>query len=249
MGGRTMKGLAAAVFLLALSAGTVSAGGWATITADPTNGEPTEGEPTTIGFTVLQHGRTPAGWESPTLVATETATGEVIEAKATRQGPDGHFVATVTLPRAGSWSWHVKLRDLVVETAPRPLAVATVGGALPTMDATAILAAIEGSRANLRAELQAESSARIERLRVEVSSLSSQLAAARAAAHETAARLETLETAGGLTMALGAPIPAVLAVAALAGGIAGFGVARLGRPAASAPRTEEVARAGGLATH
>lgn len=229
MTGRTMGALAAAVFLVALAAGTAAAGGWATIAPDATNGEPTEGEPTTIGFTVLQHGETPAGWESPTLVATDTATGEVIEVAATRQGADGHFVATLTLPRAGYWTWHVTLRDLLVDTAPLPLAVATLGGELPAMDATAIIAAIERSRAELRTELQAESNAQAESLRVQVASLGSQLAAARAEARETAAQVEA-SRGGGIASAPGLPLVAVLAVAGLVGAIAGFGVAWLGRP-------------------
>ena len=66
---RILRGLAAAALLVALSAGAASAGGWATIQADTGNPpQPNAGEPFTFGFTVLQHGVTPAGWvETPDI--------------------------------------------------------------------------------------------------------------------------------------------------------------------------------------
>lgn len=240
MTGRLLRALSAAILLVALSAAAVSAGGWATIAADTSNGQPTEGEPTTLGFTVLQHGVTPAGWEQPTLVATETATGERIEVTATPQGAEGHFVATVTIPRAGFWTWQVELRDLLVEATPLPLPVATADGTIPTMDAASVLATIERSRADLAAELRTEAASEIEALRVQVSSLGSQLAAARAESAELAATVEAL--GGGPSVAGGgAPLVAVLAIGGLAGAFAGFAIAWLGRPS---PTGAGSARAG-----
>ncbi len=251
MTGRIFRAIAATAFLLAMSAGAVSAGGWATITADPGNGEPTAGEPTTLGFTVLQHGVTPAGWESPTLVVTDSATGERIEAAASSQGPDGHFVATVTLPRAGYWTWHVELRDLLVETTPQPLLVAFADGSAPLMDAASMLAAIERGRVELRAELQAQAGAELDGLRVQISSLSSQLGAARAESQELAGEVEQLRAGGVLPAeAPGVPLLALLGISGLTGALAGFIVARLARPTpipAAAP-VEEAAPAGRLAT-
>ena len=114
---RIFRGLAAATLLVALSAGAASAGGWATIQADSGNPpQPNAGEPFTFGFTVLQHGVTPAGWETPTFLGINGATGERVEVKAVAQGADGHFVATVTLPSGGFWTWQVVLQDLIVET-------------------------------------------------------------------------------------------------------------------------------------
>src|SRR4026209_2050278 len=105
---RILRGLAAATLLVALSAGAASAGGWATIPADTGNpSQPNVGEPFTFGFTVLQHGVTPAGWvETPTFLGINGATGERIEVKAVAQGRDGHFVATVRLPAAGPRARH-----------------------------------------------------------------------------------------------------------------------------------------------
>ncbi len=230
MTGRTIWALAAAIFLVALAAGTASAGGWATITPDAGNAPPTEGVETTIGFTVLQHGQTPAGWVEATLVATDGATGQRIEARATGQGPDGHFVAALTLPRAGYWTWQVELSDLVVEMKPQAMTVAFADGTPPTFDAAVLLAAVERSRAELRTELQGEFATELDALRAEVTSLDSQLSASRADARAIAGQVGDLagaaELPGGTT---GVPLLAAVAIGALAGAIAGFTVTWLGR--------------------
>jgi hypothetical protein len=84
---------------------------------------------------VLQHGVTPAGWvEPPTFLGINGATGERVEVTAVAEGADGHFVATVTIPSGGYWTWQVVLTDLIVETAPQPMAVALADGTLPAMD-------------------------------------------------------------------------------------------------------------------
>src|ERR1700694_5784907 len=114
---RLLRGLAAADLLTAIVAGGVSAGGWATITADTANpAQPNAGQPLTFGFTVMQHGVTPAGWVHATFVATDGATGKTVSVNATGQGADGHFVAKVTLPTGGFWTWQVQLAELIVET-------------------------------------------------------------------------------------------------------------------------------------
>src|SRR5687767_7431580 len=220
MSGRIFRALGATVPLLAVSVSGVSAGGWATITPDPSNGQPTEGEETTIGFTVLQHGQTPAGWESPTLVAIESASGARIEATATGQGADGHFVASITIPRAGYWTWHVELRDLVVDTTPQPMAVSSPDGTLPALDAAAMLAVIERSRSELRHELQAQTGTEVENLRIEMSTLGSQLAVARSDAARLQEQVDALQAGGSVAAAVpGAPVVGTLALAALAGAI------------------------------
>src|ERR1700704_4715042 len=122
MTGRILRGLAAGALLIALSAGVVSAGGWATIKADTGNATPNAGKAFTFGFMVLQHGVTPAGWvQPPTFLAISGATGARVEAKAVAQGADGHFVATVTLPSGGYWTWQVQLTELIVETPPQAI--------------------------------------------------------------------------------------------------------------------------------
>lgn len=106
---------AAALALLLTMAAPVLAGGWAEIVADPATEPPVAGEPVELGFTVLQHGKTPAPWETPTVHLRNAATGATLDVVATNDRSDGHFVATVTLPEAGYWTWQVTLKDLVTE--------------------------------------------------------------------------------------------------------------------------------------
>ena len=116
---RILRAAAAATLLLTFGATAVLAGGWATIAADDASPpEPRAGEDVEYGFTVLQHGETPAGFEDPTLRLTNTVTGETFDVPAEPSGPAGHFVARFTFPSSGSWSYGVQLRDLAVETQP-----------------------------------------------------------------------------------------------------------------------------------
>jgi len=121
---RVSTALVALTLLLSLAV-PVSAGGWAEIVADAqTKTEPPiEGQPIDIGFKVLQHGVTPAGWETATVHFTNASTGTTIDVVATNDRPDGHFVATATLPEAGSWTWRVTLKDLASEHGPVDLTV------------------------------------------------------------------------------------------------------------------------------
>ena len=123
---RRLAAAFAAFALLLILAVPVIAGGWADIVADAqtTAEPPVQGEPINVGFRVLQHGETAAGWETPTVHFTSTATGMTIDVIATNDRPDGHFTATATLPEAGSWTWRVTLKDLASEHAPVALSVA-----------------------------------------------------------------------------------------------------------------------------
>lgn len=207
---RIPRGLAAATLLVALSAGAVSAGGWATIQADSGNpSQPNAGEPFTFGFTVLQHGVTPAGWETPTFLGINGATGERVEVKAVAQGADGHFVATVTIPSGGFWTWQVMLTDLVVETAQQPMAVAFADGTLPAMDTGSMLS-------DLRTQ--------VTQLSAEVAYLESQ----RAALSKQVDGLTANPTAAA-PASESVPLFAVVGIAALAGAISGFAMTMLGR--------------------
>jgi hypothetical protein len=207
---RILRGLAAATLLVALSAGAVSAGGWATIQADPGNPpQPNAGEPFTFGFTVLQHGVTPAGWETPTFLGINGATGERVEVKAVAQGADGHFVATVTIPSGGFWTWQVMLTDLIVETAPQPMAVAFADGTLPAMDTGSMLSDLRTQVTQLSAEVAYLESQR-EALSKRVDGLAANPNAAAPASESV-------------------PLFAVVGIAVLAGAISGFAMTMLGR--------------------
>jgi hypothetical protein len=96
------------------------AGGWATVTLDALPENVVAGQPLTIGFVVRQHGVTPLGNLSPapTVYATNPATGERVTAKAKDEGAVGHYVATITLPSAGTWNWEVHAFGPVAKLAP-----------------------------------------------------------------------------------------------------------------------------------
>jgi hypothetical protein len=121
---------------LLLSAGAALAGGWATVTLDPGTTEPTAGEPVTVGFTVLQHGKTPVG-QGNVIVEATGPDGQVFAFPARPEGKAGHWVVEMTLPAAGSWSWAVTIPEqLEVQTHFAPLQVSgaspipAIGGAL-----------------------------------------------------------------------------------------------------------------------
>ena len=145
--------LAAIALLLALAAPAL-AGGWADVVADAQTVEPpVEGKPLVVGFRVLQHGETPAPWETATVHFTNTSTGKSMDVVATNDRADGHFTATATLPEAGYWSWQVTLQDLVSEHMPVTFAVYTAGGELPTYDPATTATAIAQAKKDVSAEL------------------------------------------------------------------------------------------------
>jgi hypothetical protein len=224
---RILRGIAAAGLLVALSAGAASAGGWATIKADTGNPpQPNAGEPFTFGFTVLQHGVTPAGWvETPTFVGTNGVTGQRVEARAVAEGADGHFVATVTFPSAGYWTWQVELTDLIVETKPQPMAVA-LDGVLPTMDTGAMLTAIERARAEIRTEYQQQLFTETDALRTQIGTLDAQVRDLR---NKQAALPATPAATPPAPAPDSVPLFAIIGIAVLAGATSGFAMTVLGR--------------------
>lgn len=65
------------------------------------------GEPLTIGFTVLQHGKTPMIDLDPTITATLLKDKQfVVVAEA--EGKPGHYTATLTFPKEGDWRWSIQ---------------------------------------------------------------------------------------------------------------------------------------------
>lgn len=233
MPNRLFRALAAAMLVAGLAVTSASAGGWATITADKANPpQPHAGVPFTFGFTVLQHGITPAGWVHPTFVGTNVTSGARIEAKATGQGADGHFVATVTLPSAGNWTWQVDMPDLMVETAPQALVVATATGKLPAVDTPEMLAALQVQRDEIRADYEARLTAQGDALRQEMSQLSTQIKVLESQSEALDKKVTQLEAGSAVapeTPADGLPLVGVILIAILAGAISGFVIAYLGR--------------------
>jgi hypothetical protein len=221
---RILRAAAAATLLLTLGASAVLAGGWATIVADDaTPPEPRAGEDVEYGFTVLQHGETPAGFEDPTLRLTNITTGESFDVPAEPTGPAGHFVARFTFPSAGSWSYGVQLRDLVVETQPVTGTVLQADGSAPAGGpAPAVGAAAADS---LRSELLP----RIDRLERDLGGLEEQATALRADVRTLTQERD--ELASGATASTPGEIPVfgVVTLAVLGGALAGFAMAWLGQ--------------------
>jgi hypothetical protein len=98
----------------------VFAGGWAVITLDELPSDIIAGEPFTIGFTVLQHGRTPMTDLEPTVTA-GLSLDENLVVYAEPKGKPGHYVATLTFPKEGEWEWSIQ-----AFTMDQPMPVLTV---------------------------------------------------------------------------------------------------------------------------
>lgn len=240
---RRISAVVAAMAMLLVLAAPAFAGGWAEIVADgQTTKTPVEGQPTEVGFKVMQHGETPAPWETATVHFTELGSGETLDVVARNDSPDGHFSATATLPNAGFWTWQVTLKDLASEHVPVRMTVLTAAGAVPPFDPSIALNAIEQAKSDVRTELTGQFNAEIQRLeqqaegfRARIAYLDSQVAAA-------------AEDPGTVGSDSGLPILGVVALSVLAGAAAGFAMAwlagRQSRPATSvdlkpAPRSAD----------
>jgi hypothetical protein len=118
-----------ALFFALVLATTVLAGGWAVITLDKLPTDVSAGQPVTIGFTVLQHGRTPM----PDLVPTVTLRSgtERIIVPAEEDGKAGHYTATLTFPTEGAWDWSIQ-----AFTMDQPMPALSVSASAASSSAT-----------------------------------------------------------------------------------------------------------------
>ena len=242
---RRIAALPAAVALLLLLVVPTLAGGWADVRADATTTTepPIEGQPIEIGFTVLQHGQTPAGWVTPTVHFYNLGTGTTIDAPATASGPDGHFVATVRPDTAGFWGWTVTFPELITEPTAVTIAVHHRDGTAPTFDPAAAVTAVAVARDSVRQEV-------FDAMGLEVERLTGQLQLQRSSIDRLQAEVDTLTAAGGTPGAAAtadgdaetAPsttlLVGVILLAILAGGTAGFLMVWLG--GRNGPRETEV---------
>jgi hypothetical protein len=123
------------LFLIALAALALAApalaGGWAVITLDELPAEAESGKPIEVGFTVLQHGKTPMTGLSPKIRVSKSATGEAFSVDATPEGEAGHYSATLIFPSEGSWDWSIEAFTMS-----------------PSMPKIEVLSGSEGTRAN-----------------------------------------------------------------------------------------------------
>jgi hypothetical protein len=235
---RLLRAAAAATLLLTLAATAVLAGGWATIVADDaTPPEPRAGEDVEYGFTVLQHGETPADFEEPTLRLTNTITGESFDVPAEPSGAAGHFVARFQFPSSGSWTWGVQLRDLIVETQPVTGIVLEADGSRPLVDVGQSLAAVDRATTEVAESLRSEFLPRIDRLERDLGNLQQQAAGLRSEIQTLSMERDELaaQVAAGASAAgsagpeQGIPPLGVVVLAVLGGALAGFAMVWLGQ--------------------
>ena len=85
----------------------VFAGGWAVISLDELPTGVVAGNPHTIGFTVLQHGKTPMSGLYPIITA-RLSNDEVLTFSAEPEGKPGHYTAALTFPKDGDWEWSIQ---------------------------------------------------------------------------------------------------------------------------------------------
>ncbi|MCG8353661.1 MAG: hypothetical protein MI924_38345 [Chloroflexales bacterium] len=100
------------------------AGGWAVVTLDSTPADVRAEAAFNVGFTVLQHGKTPmqglepviSFWQLESAVRgaglamvslAKPSPGDRVTLTAQEAGEAGHYVATITLPSAGVWQWEI----------------------------------------------------------------------------------------------------------------------------------------------
>lgn len=129
---------ATAALVLALATPAVG-GGWAVTTLDNVPDPFDAGHTYAIGYTIRQHGVTPISVDRTEIQATHSESGKRLAFPGVADGPVGHYLAQVTVPAAGSWTWEVTQGPF----APQPLGTLSVG-----MPATAAApAAVTGPQA------------------------------------------------------------------------------------------------------
>ena len=89
----------------ALPVAAAVSGGWASSTLDEApQAEP--GATIEVGFTILQHGRTPVNVDDVAVVI--RVDGDEQVSPAVQQGDTGHYVADVTFPPEGEYDWAIR---------------------------------------------------------------------------------------------------------------------------------------------
>ncbi len=99
--------IASALVLVAVGAGSASAGGWATVALASMPEGVSPGETWKAEITVLRHGVTPTDGAAPSLTIRKQQ-GDVSEAFAAEPtGETGVYVARVVFPAPGRWSFEI----------------------------------------------------------------------------------------------------------------------------------------------
>jgi mono/diheme cytochrome c family protein len=89
-------------------AGSVWAGGWATVTVSELPTEVVAERPFTVEFSVRGHGQTlVAGLMNTAVTAVHETSGTRVNVPAEDGAEEGFYTATLTLPEAGEWRWEI----------------------------------------------------------------------------------------------------------------------------------------------
>jgi hypothetical protein len=129
--------LSALALTLALAA-TTAAGGWAAAVMDTPPNEPGgPDQPVSVGFTLLQHGKTPVNWGTTQVVLINDDTGAEVTVDARLQGASGHWVAEVRFPTGGTWRYEVRHELLIEMRGFEPVTVGNAAAAAPVATSTA----------------------------------------------------------------------------------------------------------------
>ncbi len=104
---KLLLSLMVSLVVVVVAASSASAGGWAVATLDSVP-EPTAKQTVDVGFTIRQHGVTPVNPDGEVGIVLRSGTGSELFFPAEPAGPDGHYVAEVNFPEAGSWTWAVR---------------------------------------------------------------------------------------------------------------------------------------------
>lgn len=100
-----------AAALTAILAFPAMAGGWAVTTFDSLPPEFRARESYTLGYTIKQHGQTPVNVESMGYTTevriTKLDSGKTLTFAGKPDGKAGHYIAVISFPAEGKWSWLV----------------------------------------------------------------------------------------------------------------------------------------------
>lgn len=119
----TVRVAASAVILL-VSAAPAWAGGWAVTSFENAPDEFVAGETYALRYTILQHGVNPIDIEETSVVLRSTSGTATETFVAAPTGDPGRYVAEVTIPAEGTWTWEVTQGWF----APQPLGLMEIAG-------------------------------------------------------------------------------------------------------------------------
>ena len=134
---KTKIAIGFALLLTFLLTVPVFAGGWAVITLDelPTNVK--DGEEFTVGFVVLQHGKTPMTGLTPIITASLNK-DEQFTVIAKEDGKPGHYIAEVTFPKEGDWNWSIQAFSMDQQMPTLSVAASSVASISKPVEETQI---------------------------------------------------------------------------------------------------------------